>query len=67
MFCFKRKILQIRITFENVYYYYSLIRSNFTIRLNRAFDYETPEMLRLKNKKNCVLVVYDDDEMIASK
>ena len=58
---------QIRITLENVFYYYYLIRLNFTIRLNRAFDYETPEMLRLKNKKNCVLVVYDDDEMIASK
>ncbi len=38
-----------------------------TFRLNRAFDYETPDMLRLKNKKNCVIVVYDDDEMIASK
>jgi len=38
-----------------------------SMRLNRAFDYETPDMLRLKNKKNCVIVVYDDDEMIASK
>ncbi|XP_023328278.1 centrosomal protein of 41 kDa [Eurytemora carolleeae] len=37
------------------------------IRLNRAFDYETREMLRLKNKKNAVIVLYDDDESIASR
>jgi len=45
----------------------SLAVSYPSMRLNRAFDYETPEMLRLKNKKNCVIVMYDDDETIASK
>jgi len=37
------------------------------IRLNRAFDYETREMLRLKNKGDGIIVLYDDDESIASK
>ena len=31
-------------------------------RLNRAFDYETKSMLRVKNKAGTVLVVYDNDE-----
>jgi hypothetical protein len=35
--------------------------------LNRAFDYETKEMLRVKNRERAILVVYDDDETIASK
>ena len=34
-------------------------------RLNRAFDYETKEMLRVKNKAGAILVVYDDDEYLA--
>ena len=34
-------------------------------RLNRAFDYETKEMLRLKNKSGAIIVVYDDDESLA--
>lgn len=34
-------------------------------RLNRAFDYESKEMLRLKNKPGAIIVVYDDDESIA--
>ena len=34
-------------------------------RLNRAFDYETKEMLRVKNKAGKILVVYDDDESLA--
>lgn len=37
------------------------------IRLNRAFDYETKDMLRLKNKSSAIIVVYDDDETIANK
>jgi len=36
-------------------------------RLNRCYDYELPCMLRLKNKPRAVIVVYDDDESIASK
>lgn len=36
-------------------------------RLNRAFDYELSDMLRLKNKEKGIIVVYDDDETIASK
>ncbi len=35
--------------------------------MNRAFDYETKEMLRVKNKERSILVVYDDDETIASR
>ena len=34
-------------------------------RLNRAFDYETKEMLRVKNKAAAILVVYDNDESVA--
>ena len=34
-------------------------------RLNRAFDYETKEMLRVKNKPGMILVVIDDDESLA--
>eukprot|EP00092_Neocalanus_flemingeri_P032393 GFUD01035222.1.p1 GENE.GFUD01035222.1~~GFUD01035222.1.p1 ORF type:complete len:365 (-),score=132.12 GFUD01035222.1:143-1237(-) len=37
------------------------------IRLNRAFDYETREMLRLKNQAGSIIVMYDDDESLASK
>jgi len=37
------------------------------IRLNRAFDYETREMLRLKNKPGAIIVLYDEDESVASK
>lgn len=37
------------------------------IRLNRAFDYETREMLDLKNKAKGVIILYDDDESIANK
>ena len=33
----------------------------------RCYDYELPCMLRLKNKLRAVIVVYDDDESIASK
>ena len=36
-------------------------------RLNRAFDYETKEMLDLKNKAKAIIIVYDDDESIANK
>ena len=36
-------------------------------RLNRAFDYETREMLRVKNKPGHILVVCDTDESQASK
>ena len=36
-------------------------------RLNRAFDYETREMLRVKNKPGQILVVCDNDESLASK
>jgi len=36
-------------------------------RLNRCYDYELPCMIRLKNKPRAVIVVYDDDESIASK
>ena len=35
--------------------------------LSRCYDYELPCMLRLKNKPRAVIVVYDDDESIASK
>jgi len=34
-------------------------------RLNRAFDYETKEMLRVKNKAGMILVVTDDDESLS--
>ena len=34
-------------------------------RLNRAFDYETKEMLRVKNKPGMILVVTDDDESLS--
>ena len=34
-------------------------------RLNRAFDYETKAMLRVKNRPGTVLVVYDNDESTA--
>jgi len=34
-------------------------------RLNRAFDYETKEMLRLKNKSGAIIIVYDEDESLA--
>jgi centrosomal protein CEP41 len=37
------------------------------IRLNRAFDYETREMLRLKNRPGAIIVLYDDDESLASR
>jgi len=37
------------------------------IRLNRAFDYETKEMLRLKNRPGAIIVLYDDDESLASR
>ena len=36
-------------------------------RLNRAFDYETREMLRVKNRPGHILVVCDNDESQASK
>ena len=36
-------------------------------RLNRAFDYETKEMLRVKNRPGHILVVCDNDETQASK
>ena len=36
-------------------------------RLNRAFDYETKEMLRVKNRPGHILVVCDNDESQASK
>jgi len=36
-------------------------------RLNRAFDYETKEMLRLKNKPGSVIVLYDWDESLAPR
>lgn len=36
-------------------------------RLSRAFNYESKEMLAFKNKEKRVIVVYDDDEMVASK
>ena len=36
-------------------------------RLNRAFDYETKEMLELKNKAKAIIIVYDNDESIANK
>ena len=35
--------------------------------ISRCYDYELPCMLRLKNKPRAVIVVYDDDESIASK
>ena len=35
--------------------------------LLRCYDYELPCMLQLKNKPRAVIVVYDDDESIASK
>lgn len=37
------------------------------IRLNRAFDYETRDMLRLKNKPGAIIVLYDEDESLASR
>jgi len=37
------------------------------IRLNRAFDYETREMLRLKNQAGAIIVLYDADESLASR
>jgi len=36
-------------------------------RLNRCYDYETKEMLRLKNRAGCIIVLYDADESLASK
>lgn len=36
-------------------------------RLNRCYDYELHEMLRLKNKQRAVIIVYDDDESIANR
>jgi len=36
-------------------------------RLNRAFDYETRDMLRVKNRPGQILVVCDNDESQASK
>jgi len=36
-------------------------------RLNRAFDYETKPMLMLKNKPGTIIVLYDEDESLASK
>lgn len=45
----------------------ALARSYPAIRLNRAFDYETKEMLRVKNRERSILVLYDDDETTASR
>jgi len=36
-------------------------------RLNRCYDYETREMLKLKNRTGCIIVLYDGDESLASK
>lgn len=55
--------MTVEVAFRDVLY----LKKNNCHRLNRAFDYETKEMLRLKNKGSSVIVVYDDDETIANK
>jgi len=45
----------------------AMARSYHHFRLSRAFNYETKEMLAFKNKEKRIIVVYDDDETVASK
>jgi len=45
----------------------AMAKSYHHFRLSRAFNYETKEMLMFKNKEKRVIVVYDDDETVASK
>ena len=60
-------ILDVRETEEHSRAHLVYSQSYHHTRLNRAFDYETREMLRVKNRAGHILVVYDNDESQASK